>query len=142
MAFSHTYNSQNVDGDKGGKLKPILAGEYPVRIVKSEDAVSQKTGKDMIRLELEIMQEPYRGRKLFQYIVDDQYADQKIHDILTSCRKDIPATVTSGTFFGLVGKVKTKATVYNGEQRAEVHYWIRPKAGEAAPSNAKDGLPF
>ena len=142
MAFSHTYNAQNVDADKGGDLKPIPAGEYPVRIVKAEDAVSQKTGKDMIRLELEIMIEPFRGRKLFQYIVDDQYADQKIYDILTSCRKDIPAQVTSGTFFGLVGKVKTKTTVYNGEPRAEINYWLRPKAASAAPTTSTDEIPF
>ena len=130
MAFNRTYNAGNVD--QSHSYAAIPAGEYNVRIVVSEDRVSKSSGKDMIALELEIIDGPFSGRKLFQYIVDDQYADQKIYDICQSCRKEIPQTITSAVFRGLTGRVKTKQSFYNGEPKAEINYWIRPK-GDAAP---------
>jgi len=130
MPFNRTYNSNNVD--QSHSFTAIPAGEYNVRVAVSEDRVSKTSGKDMIALELEIIDGPFSGRKLFYYIVDDQYADQKIFDICQSCRKEIPATITSAVFRGLTGRVKTKQSFYNGEPKAEINYWIRPK-GNAAP---------
>lgn len=133
MAFSHRVNRANVQ--ERPAYKPIPEGEYDVQIFRAEDAVSQKTGKDMIKLEIEIAGGEFAGRKFFQYIVDDQFADQKIFDIFTSCRRAIPEVVTSAVFVGLTGRVKTKTTIYNGEPRAEIRYWCRP-AKDPAPTAA------
>jgi len=146
--FNRTYNAANVNADKeGGDFKPIPPGEYRVQIVKAEDAVSQSSGKDMIRLEIEIIDlGEFAGRKLWQYIVDDQYADQKVYDILTACGKPIPQQITSGIFVNLTGRVKTKNRIYNGKESAEINYWLRPKPGEtpAQPvnTNPADDIPF
>ena len=151
MAFNHTYNQNNVETDRGGNPPALPAGEYTVQIVKSTDRISQKSGKDMIELELEVIQPTqYAGRKLWVYIVDDQYADQKIYDIFRSAGKPVPQQVHSGVFLNLVGKVKTKQRVYNGETRSEVNYWIPKKidADTAAAVAAEvagvktDDIPF
>lgn len=131
MAFQRTYNANNVD--QSHSYTAIPAGEYAVRIAVSEDRVSKTSGKDMIALELEITDGPFSGRKLFYYIVDDQYADQRIFDVFQSCRKEIPATITSAVFRGLMGMVKTKQSFYNGEPKAEINYWIRAKGGTPHP---------
>lgn len=144
MAFSRTYNPANVSA--GNEYKPIPAGEYPVRITAAEDAVSKTSGSDMIKLELLILDGEFKGRKLWQYIVDDRYADQKVFDIMTSCGKQIPQQITSSVFLNLCGRVKTKSRVYQGEERAEVNYWIRPKPGTPAVADtthtAPDDIPF
>lgn len=133
MAFNRRYNPAQVETSHAAK--PIPEGEYAVRIVSAEDAISKSSGKDMIKLEIEIAGGEFSGRKLYQYIVDDQYADQKIYDILTACRRTIPDTVTSGVFAGLTGRLKTKTTIYNGEPRAEIRYWCTPKnPAPAAPA--------
>lgn len=145
MAFNRTYNPNNVDTDRGNP--PALpVGEYTVQITKSTDKISKASGKEMIELELEVIQPTqYAGRKLWVYIVDDQYADQKIYDIFKSAGKPVPQQVHSGVFLNLVGKVKTKQQQYNDETRAEVNYWIPKKDGEAAAAPDKpktDDIPF
>ena len=139
MAFSHKVNQANVEEHPASV--PIPAGEYAVRIAESVDAISKKSGKDMIKLELEITEGKFARRKLFQYIVDDQYADQKIYDILPACGVAIPDTVTSATFRNLRGRVKTKSRLYNGEERAEVSYWIKSRTAAAPATAAPAGQP-
>lgn len=133
MAFGHTYNAQNVDTNKGKIFIP--AGDYDVQIVSAIDEVSRSSGRDQIKLEIQVISGPCKGGKLYYYIVDDQYADQRIWEVLTACRRQIPAQVTSNAFRGgLTGRLRVKNEPYNGEQRSSVNYWLRPRAGEAAPA--------
>ena len=128
MAFGRTYNSSNVDTSRGHMVIP--AGDYDVQIVTVTDEVSRSSGRDQIKLELKIISGPCSGGKLFYYITDDQYADQRIWEVLTSCRREIPAQISSNTFRGgLTGRVRVKVEQYNGESRPQVNYWMRPKAG-------------
>ena len=146
MAFNHTYNPQNIETDTRTAIRSLPVGEYTVQIAKSTDRISKKSGKDMIELELEIIAPTdFAGRKLWVYIVDDEFADQKIYDIFRSAGKPVPRQVHSGVFPNLVGKVKTKQRQYNGETRAEVNYWIPAKKNEASANAAgvkTDDIPF
>ena len=137
MAFGHTYNQQNVDTNRGKIFIP--AGDYDVTIVNVTDEVSRSSGRDQIKLEIQVISGPCKGGKLFYYIVDDQYADQKIWEVLTACRRQIPQQVTSNTFRGgLTGRLRVKNELYNGEQRASVNYWLRPRNGDpAAPASVE-----
>lgn len=140
MAFGHTYNQQNVDPNRGKIFIP--AGDYDVQIVNVTDEVSRSSGRDQIKLEIQVISGPCKGGKLFYYIVDDQYADQKIWEVLTACRRQIPPQVTSNTFRGgLTGRLRVKNEVYNGEQRSSVNYWLRPKPGESATAPVNQTVP-
>lgn len=148
--FNHKYSSANVETE----VVPTAAGKYTVAVDAVTEKVSRKSGADMLELKLKIIdaeaQEHKRfvGRSLYLYIIDDQYADQKIYDIFTACFKPVPETVDGKAFLGLVGRVATKVEMYNGEPRASVNYWIKPKPGEQPPEppkppkNDADDVPF
>jgi len=148
MAFGHTYNPGNVKTSVG--FKQVPEGDYDVIIEKSEEGISKSSGKDLIKLELVILNGEYKGCKLFYYILDDQYADQRIFDVLTSCRRAIPTQVTSATFRGsLCGRVRVKVDTYNGEKMSSVKYWLRPAkdSGQVTSipdekSKKSDDIPF
>ena len=125
MAFNRTYNAGNVDTNRGATATVIPPGEYEVTIVASSDAISKASGKDMIKLELDITTKPFEKRKLWYYIVDDDNADQKAYEIFASAGQVPPVALNSGIFKGLHCKVKTKNRLYNGETQAEVNYWIK-----------------
>ena len=148
--FNHTYNASGVE--TAGPA-PIPEGEYTVTIEQVTEKISRKTGADMLELKLKIVgaepaNQKFVGRTLFYYLLDDQYLDQKLYDLFTACSKPIPAQVTGKEFLNLCGRIKTKLEPYNGEQRASVRYWCRPKPGEkppsppAAPKNSADDIPF
>lgn len=141
MAFGRTYNASNVDPNKGHIAIP--AGDYDVQIAEIADKVSKTSGKDMIELVLRIVNGPCSGGKLYYYITDDQYADQKVYDIMTSCRRQVPQQITSNAFRGgLVGRVRVKVEQYNGQSRPSVDFWLRPKPGSApAPAQPAQNLP-
>ena len=149
MAFNRVYNSQNVQQQP--TFQPLPAGEYPVKIVEAADKVS-KSCKDMIELKVEVASGPHKGARLYYYIVDDQYADQRIYDVLSSCGiVPIPRQINSATFRGLSGRVKTKLEMYNGEQRPAIHYWMKPAPGTLStpppadtntPSTNPNDVPF
>ena len=146
--FNHTYNFQSVNTEGPGAP---AAGVYTVEVVQVTDKVSQKSGKDMLEIKLKIVDaaeeanKKFLGRFLFYYLVDGPDVDQKIFDIFTACFKPIPPQLTGQNFINLRGKVKTKVDTYNGEQRASVNYWCRPKPGETppeGPKNPADDIPF
>jgi hypothetical protein len=150
MAFNRQLNLNNIDQNRGNTPQPIPPGEYRVRIAAASETISQASGKDMIKLELDILDAPYDKRKLWYYITDDQYADQKVAEIFWSAGKNLPPSIHPQFFPGLVCKVKTRSREYNGEQRAEVHYFIKPAVDNTpavtAPATAEppkeDGIPF
>ena len=148
MAFNRTYNAANVDTNRGATATVIPPGEYDVIITGAEETISKNTGKDMIKLELSIITPPYDKRKLWYYITDDQYADQKFYDIFTSAGKKVPASIHAGVFHNLKCRIKTKNRLYNDQQQAEVNYWIKATAPAPAQGVAPamgpdaDDIPF
>jgi hypothetical protein len=133
MAFQRQFNPANVQ--QHNNISSVLpAGEYRVLIANSTEGISKSSGKEMITLELNILDAPYDKRKLWFYISDDNYADDKTYQIFRSAGKNPPATIHAGIFKGLVCKIKTKLREYNGEQRAEVAYWI----AQTSPAPASD----
>lgn len=144
MAFGRTYNSSNVDTNAGRIFIP--AGDYDVKIVNVEDKVSKTSGRDMIELEVKVISGQCKGGKLYYYITDDQYADQKIWAVLTSCGEKIPPQITSNTFRGgLTGRVRVKVETYQGENRSQIHYWLQAENKTEKKTETEtetDDLPF
>lgn len=53
----------------GGDFEALPAGPYPVVVQEAEKQVSQNTGKDMIKVRVQVTEGPYANRVLFSYIV-------------------------------------------------------------------------
>lgn len=125
MAF--TFTGENVQERPVFKLAP--EGDYTVQIINGEEKIS-KSGKNMIVLRVKI-QHPEYHNEIFEYIVDNEYAQQRIYDILTSCGVALTRgmAVTPQTFLNRTGKVRIKHEDYNGETQLRISFW---KKGEAA----------
>ena len=114
--FNHTYNANTVNTEGPA---PIPEGEYTVVVDSVTDKVSRKTGADMLEIKLKIVdaapeQKKFIGRTLFYYLIDDQYLDQKLYDMFTSCSRPMPNQVTGKAFLVLCGRIRTKLDTYNG----------------------------
>jgi len=147
MAFNRPLNTHILKSS-------LPEGEHRVRIIQAEDAISRSSGLDMIKL---TMQVENSNVHLTQYIVDNEYADEAIIKIFRSCNTQLPNLVNSASFRGLVGRVKTRNTIYNGDEKPEIHYWLKPlpeseavpppeatqqEALQEATTNSADNIPF
>lgn len=133
MAFKFNKNEYQEDKEH---YTLIPVGEHIVRIAEAQEKISKSSGNNMIELVCQPVDEKIKG-KLWAYIVDNEKAAQKIGEILNSCgvpTSQIPETITAKTFLGKVGRVKVRHVNKNGEPKAEINYWIKPKAGEVAPT--------
>lgn len=151
MGFNVTFDSSRVS--ERPDLAPITPGEYIVNVAETAEKIARKSGKDMVECKLKVVDardaanKKFVGRVLYYYIVNDEYVMDKIAEMFESCSVPVPKQVNVRSFLGLTGTVKTKLEAYNGEQRASVAYWCRPKPGEApvtppAPKNSADDIPF
>lgn len=143
MAFNRPLNTH--------VLKSSLpTGEYRVKIIQSENAISRNSGLDMIKL---TMQVENSNTLLTQYIVDNEYADETIIKIFRSCNTQLPNVVNSDAFRGLIGRVKTRNVIYKGDERPEIHYWVKSSEGsepalpppatqQETTTNSADTIPF
>lgn len=138
------FNKNEYEEDRKFEIVPI--GEHQVRITEAKEGVSMSSGKNMITLVVEPVDEKIKG-KLWYYIIDDKYASQKIGDVLLSCgftKDKIPLNVTAHTFRNLIGTVKVKHETYKGEKQAKINYWIKaenPLPAETTGTSPED-IPF
>ena len=130
MAF--TYTGENVQERPTFKLAP--EGDYNVQIIKGEEKIA-KSGKNMIVLTAQIIHPEYKNQ-LFEYIVDNEYAQQRIFDILTSCgvTPTRGMAVTPQTFVNRTGKVRIKHEEYNGDKQLRIAFWKKSDAPAPAPA--------
>jgi hypothetical protein len=130
MAF--TYTAQNVQETPVFKIAPV--GEYDIEIIKAEEKIS-KSGKNMIVLTLKIRHPEY-SNEFFEHIVDGEYVQQRIHDILTACgtTPQRGQAITAQTFLGRTAKVAIKHEDYNGTPQIKVKFWKR-KSVTAVPQS-------
>jgi hypothetical protein len=131
-----TYTGENVQEHPTFKIPPV--GDYTVQIIKGEEKIS-KSGKNMIALTVKIQHPEYRN-EMFDYIVEGEYAQQRIHDILTSCGVVLQKgmAVTPQTFVNRTGKVRIKHEEYNGETQLRINYWKKADNPAPAPSRGVD----
>jgi hypothetical protein len=122
MAF--IYTGENVQEKPVFKIPPV--GEYTVQIIRGEEQLT-KTGKKMMKLTCEIIQSEFKN-KIFENIVETDYAQQHIYNIFAACGKTPQKgqVITGETFVGWVGKVKIKHEQYNGETQLRIEKWKRP----------------
>ena len=126
MAF--VYTGEGVTETPVYKIPP--EGDYVCSVVSCEETVS-KSGANMFKFRLKIQHPEYKN-ELFYFIVQNQYAQQNIFDVMTSCGRALSPglAITAESFVGNVGKVRLKHDVYNGETQLRVTKWLRPSPAQ------------
>lgn len=138
MAF--TYTGEGVETRKTPKLPP--EGEYYVQITKGEEKISQ-AGKNMIALTCQIMHNEYHN-EIREYIVENQYAQQRIYDILASCGTPPSPGQPIGaqSFIGKSGQVRIGHELYDGEKYPRIKYWkTRGENPAQTPASSESSAP-
>lgn len=120
------YNAKDYN-ERVFELIPV--GSHRVRIEKTEDQKSKKSGKDMIKLELKVS--GYYAR-LFHYIVLDpanaQFTNQQLGSLFNSFGIP-PGDMNHFRWIGKTGAAKIRHREYEGETLADIAYFI-PKSGQ------------
>lgn len=122
MAF--TYTGEGVQERPQFKLAP--EGDYNATIFKGEEKIS-RNGKNMIVLQLQINHTEY-SNIIFDHIVDNEYAQQRIFNIMNSC--GITPTkgmaITPQTFVNHTCRIRVKHEDFNGNVQLKVKTWLTP----------------
>lgn len=80
MAFDFTFTAS--DYAKQDEFAPIPSGDYEVIIEKCEQTRTKTTGKDMLKLTMKVISGKHINRKVFDYIVDNEYAKEKVMRVM------------------------------------------------------------
>ena len=97
MAFDFTFTAN--DYAKQDEFAPIPSGDYEVIIEKCEQTRTKTTGKDMLKITMKIISGKHINRKVFDYIVDNEFAKEKVIKLLKACEVKVarfsPACITN-----------------------------------------------
>jgi hypothetical protein len=80
MAFDFTFTAS--DYDKQDEFSPLPAGDYEVIIEKCEQTRTKTTGKDMLKLTMKVISGKSINRKIYDYIVDNEFAKEKVMRVI------------------------------------------------------------
>ena len=94
----------------------------------------------MIELKMEVCAgQKGEGYPFYDFIVDNDFRDTKIDNILRSCGEGAKldnvqneVDITTQSFVGLVGTVMLKSEEYKGIDRPKIHYWATTESNGIA----------
>ena len=131
-------SAEEVNSDTGGEFKLMPANEpMEMDIVDCEEAVS-KSGNDMFKLTLQPVAHEFSNRSLWDYIVDGEWFDKKMANVLASAGKDFTkgGTIEAVHLVGLRVTVKLKHEMYDGKMREKVGFYEKKPAAPIKPEPA------
>ena len=91
--LGNTFDPQDVPEDERS-FKPMPAGDYTCQIIESE-IVQTKSGGDMLKLTLEIMEDPFANRKVWDNL-NIRNANPQAQSIAQRTLADICSAVGAG----------------------------------------------
>lgn len=115
-------------------FKPIPVGDYRVRIASAEEQTSSNSGRQMIKLTLEVSG---YSSTIWHYIVfmpeNQKLTNQKLGELWNSF--GIPqGNFNLNSWVGKVGAAKVKHEDYNGEPSAKIAYFINKDRQDKLPA--------
>lgn len=131
MAFNWNYNPDDYE-EKSFELIPV--GDHRVRIKNAEEAQSKNSGRDMIKLTLEVS--GYSGI-LWHYIVfmpdNPKKTNEKLGQVFDSFGIQ-PGNLNIASWIGQVGGCRVKHGERDGEKREEIAYFLSHAKVEKLPA--------
>lgn len=152
MGFNFDANRYEQEKDEP-RYTLIPEGQHRARIkaVVDQDKegyplLTKETKLPMIYLVVEVS--GFNERTLRHYIVDNEYVNRNLGDILDSCSalKQNARGFNMHSLIGLVGVIEVRHSEYKGKTQESIDYWVRqkdqnlPQEQAPAESISKTGL--
>lgn len=129
----------NLQDVKEMKFENVPKGTYVAEIDEASYGLSQSTQKPMIQLKWKIIEGPYAGRTLVQFLSFSQRALPgtktnlaRIDAALTTQPWKPQDLCNSGYFLGKTAKIRVDLGEYNGEQRSQIKGLISTQTEEGS----------
>ena len=113
-----------------GDYDEVKAWELPSvgqHIVEIEEATEEMSsaGNQMMVLVCKVLDGVGKGSRLWEYIVYNEYADNRFGAILHACEQDSQSkrNISPANLVGLRGGVIIKHESWQGEKKAKIAYW-------------------
>lgn len=131
MAINWTFDNSQYEEKT---FKPIPVGEHRVRIASAEEQTSSKTGKQMIKLVLDVS--GYNAT-IWHFVVfnpdNQELTNQKLGELFSSFGIQ-PGNFNLAGWIGKVGAAKVKHELYEGEANAKISYFIGKDRQDKLPA--------
>lgn len=114
--------SLNLDFSSVTSRDPLPEGVYDVTISKVEQVVSKSSGNPMLKVEFDVQDPEYIGRKLWANYVLTEAAMWKVKELFDSLGLDTSSMVDMDTdeLIGLSCKAKVAQREYEGNVQNEI----------------------
>lgn len=114
--------SLNLDFSSVTSRDPMPEGVYDVTISKVEQVVSKSSGNPMLKVEFDVQDPEYTGRKLWANYVLTEAAMWKVKELFDSLGLDTSSMVDMDTdeLIGLSCKAKVAQREYEGNVQNEI----------------------
>lgn len=114
--------SLNLDFSSVPSRDPLPEGVYDVTVAKVEQTVSKSSGNPMMKVEFDVQDPDYTGRKLWANYVLTEAAMWKVKELFSALGIDTSAIVEMDTdeLIGLTCKAKVAQREYDGNVQNEI----------------------
>lgn len=114
--------SLNLDFSSVTSRGPLPEGIYDVTVAKVEQTVSKSSGNPMLKVEFDVQDPEYTGRKMWSNYVLTEQAMWKVKELFDSLGLDTSALVEMDTdeLIGLSCKAKVAQREYDGNIQNEI----------------------
>lgn len=114
--------SLNLDFSSVTSRDPLPEGVYDVTISKVEQTISKSSGNPMLKVEFDVQDPEYTGRKLWSNYVLTEAAMWKVKELFDSLGLDTSSMVDMDTdeLIGLSCKAKVAQREYEGNIQNEI----------------------
>lgn len=112
----------NLDFSNVQSRDPLPEGVYPVTIAKVDMTTSKSSGNPMLKIEFNIEDDAFKGRKVWSNYVLTEAAMWKVQELFRACGLDSDQIVTIDTedLVGLGCNLKIAQREYEGNIQNEV----------------------
>ena len=128
----YKWKKDDYDPDQTFQIPPI--GDVKVRITEDTKERLSSSGNEMMEIVCEVIEGPGKGSKLWDYVVFNDYAPDRFGKIMDSC--GIPTNadrmISPAVLIGKVGIVHVRHEVFEGQKRAKVAWWVRPRDAQTS----------
>ena len=112
----------NLDFSNVQSREPMPEGVYPASVAKVEQVLSKSSGNPMLKIEFNIMDEAFAGRKVWGNYVLTEAAMWKVQELFTALGLDADSILEIGTddMVGMTCNLKIAQREYEGNIQNEI----------------------
>lgn len=141
------FNTENVNG-RMNSVEPAPAGKYKMMIVKSEEKVTRKKNGKYFKFEMNIIDGPYKGRKVFHNVHSEnpnpvavEIGEKELATIIEACGKSQIVDTVELHNIPFVGQIKIEPANKDYAATNKMVYFKSLKGQKVSSHAATDKTP-